>query len=146
MTCTYALTHAHVHTLFLKTFLNKPTLLIRIWLSFFKSYIFSLSFHEKQNKNVGTCWKCNRKQLLLLHGPALKMKALRTIPTAGTLHVMGSLPQANKVSKLLAKHGAIMSLGNRPFIRLTALCILPGRKANSDDQWGINILVEEECR
>lgn len=88
----------------------------------------------KNRIRISTCWKCNRKQLLLLHGPALKMKALRTIPTAGTLHVMGSLPQANKVSKLLAKHGAIVSLGNRPFVRLTALCILPGRKANSDDQ------------
>lgn len=56
-------------------------------------------------KNVGTCWECNRKQLFLLHCPALKIKALRTIPTAGTFHVMGSLPQVNKVSKLLAKHG-----------------------------------------
>lgn len=56
-------------------------------------------------KNVGTCWKCNRKQLFLLHCPALKIKALRTIPTAGTLHVMASLPRVNKVSKLLAKHG-----------------------------------------
>lgn len=39
-----------------------------------------------------------------------------------------------------------MSLENTPFIRLTSHCILPGQKANNDDQWGINILVEEECR
>lgn len=40
----------------------------------------------------------------------------------------------------------MMSLGNNPFIKLSAHCILPGQKANNDDQWGINILVKEEWR
>lgn len=40
----------------------------------------------------------------------------------------------------------MMSLGNNPFIKLSAHCTLPGQKANNDDQWEINILVKEEWR